>query len=61
VEVKAADGVHELKIDAGNGTVLAQDSQHEDGADNDKGDSEHDKGSSATDNDQVQVEDQSGD
>ncbi|MHB0886633.1 MAG: PepSY domain-containing protein [Bacillota bacterium] len=63
VEVKAADGVHELKIDAGNGTVLAQDSQNEDGADNEKGAKgiENEKGSNAPDTDQVQFEDQSGD
>ncbi len=63
VEVKATDGVHELKIDAGNGTVLAQDSQHEDGAEDEKGAKgiENEKGSNAPDTDQVQFEDQSGD
>ncbi|MHB8928346.1 MAG: PepSY domain-containing protein [Bacillota bacterium] len=55
VEVKTADGVKELKIDAGNGQVLAQDSQNEDGDKGSKGE-DNEKGSSGPDLDQVQEE-----
>lgn len=53
VEVKTANGDVDVKVDAGNGTILAQDSQHEDGDKGDQG-QDNEKASGAPDTDNVQ-------
>ncbi|HEY3316654.1 MAG TPA: PepSY domain-containing protein [Bacillota bacterium] len=56
VEIKTANGDQDVKVDAGNGTVVAQDSQQDDGDKAQGNDNEKDSG--APDNDQVQEESQ---
>ncbi len=61
VEIKTADGDVDVKVDAGNGTVLAQDSQHDDCDKAQGNDNEKDSGAQDNDNVQDQSGDQSGD